>query len=62
MPENIVSKLRGKIPYEWKLAIISAFFIGLLTHLYIFLHRLPNHDGLLNIYSSQAKVTSGRFF
>ncbi|QCR31460.1 glucosyltransferase domain-containing protein [Lysinibacillus sp. SGAir0095] len=62
MPENIGSKLRGKIQYEWKLAIISAFIIGLLTHLYIFLHRLPNHDGLLNIYSSQAKVSSGRFF
>lgn len=62
MRKNGGSTLQERIPYEWKLAFYSALIIGLLTHLYIFVHRFPNHDGLLNIYSSQAKVTSGRFF
>lgn len=62
MPEHFFSKLKEKIPFEWKLAFFSSIIIGLLAHFYIFLNRLPNHDGLLNIYSSQAKVTSGRFF
>ncbi|PYF07580.1 glucosyltransferase domain-containing protein [Ureibacillus chungkukjangi] len=61
MPENIL-KIKEKIPYEWKLAFCTSVIIGLLTHIYVFTNRLPNHDGLLNIYGSQAKVTSGRFF
>ncbi|HWK23752.1 MAG TPA: glucosyltransferase domain-containing protein [Ureibacillus sp.] len=62
MPENLITYIRNKLQSEWKLAFCSAFIIGLLTHMYVFTKRLPNHDGLINIYSSQAKVTSGRFF
>ncbi len=62
MQKNDVSTIKDSILYEWRLAFFSTVIIGLLTHLYIFLHRLPNPDGLLNIYSSQAKETSGRFF
>ncbi|MCM3389130.1 glucosyltransferase domain-containing protein [Ureibacillus chungkukjangi] len=62
MPEEILGKLRNKVKSEWLLAFSSAMIIGLLTHLYIFTHRFPNHDGLHNFYSTQAMVTSGRFF
>lgn len=62
MPEHFIGKLKLSIKPEWRLAFISTFVIGLLAHLYVFTNRLPNHDGMYNIYSSQAKVTSGRFF
>jgi hypothetical protein len=47
---------------EWKLAFYSAIVIGFLTHMYVFTNMLPNHDGLLNIYSAQLKFSLGRFF
>lgn len=62
MPENFLKNLYNKLKYEWKLAFCSAFVIGILTHIYIFVNRYPNHDGLLNLHSDQAMVTSGRFF
>lgn len=62
MPEKMIEKLKSSIKPQWKLAFMSTFIIGLLAHLYVFTNRLPNHDGMYNIYSSQAKVTSGRFF
>ncbi|CAM5191860.1 hypothetical protein UACE39S_00774 [Ureibacillus acetophenoni] len=62
MPETIFTKLKNNIPIKYRLAFIYAIIIGLMTHMYVFMNRLPNHDGLINIYSSQAKVTSGRFF
>ncbi|PYF07581.1 glucosyltransferase domain-containing protein [Ureibacillus chungkukjangi] len=62
MPEELLVKLKAKVNPEWKLAFLSTLIIGLLTHFYIFVHRYPNHDGLHNLYSTQAMVTSGRFF
>ncbi|MHA6261074.1 glucosyltransferase domain-containing protein [Sporosarcina sp. CAU 1771] len=62
MPDNLVERAKTYITPQWRLAFISTFVIGLLTHFYVFVNRLPNHDGMYNIYSSQAKVTSGRFF
>lgn len=62
MPEHFFKNVFSKIKYEWKLAFCSAFVIGILTHIYVFVNRFPNHDGLLNIHSKQAMVTSGRFF
>ena len=62
MPEHFLINLRNNIKPEWKLAFFSAIIIGFLTHAYVFLNRLPNHDGMTNIYNTQAKVVSGRFF
>lgn len=62
MPEEIFSKLREITKKEWKIAFISAVIIGFLTHMFVFTHMLPNHDALINIYSPQNKMTSGRFF
>lgn len=62
MPEQLFSLLKSKIKTEWRYAFFSAIIIGLITHLFVFTNRLPNHDSLYNIYNSQAKVKSGRFF
>ncbi|QBK25504.1 glucosyltransferase domain-containing protein [Ureibacillus thermophilus] len=62
MPEQVLKSLKEKIQPEWVLAFFSAVMIGFLAHAYVFLHRLPNHDGIINIYNTQAKVKSGRFF
>jgi len=62
MPEELLKIIKSKVKPEWKLAFFSTLLIGLLTHFYVFMHRYPNHDGLHNLYSSQAMVTSGRFF
>lgn len=58
----IVQLYNNKIKREWKIAFYSAFFIGLVTHIYKFSNLLPNHDSLYNFYSSQNMVASGRWF
>lgn len=62
MADHFFNKMKESIQPNWWTAFISTFVIGLCTHFYVFTNRLPNHDGMYNIYSSQAKVTSGRFF
>lgn len=62
MPEQLIEKLKTKIKPQWKTAFFSSIIIGFLTHMYIFTNSLPNHDGLLNIYSAQMKFGLGRFF
>ncbi|WP_033542707.1 glucosyltransferase domain-containing protein [Planococcus sp. CAU13] len=62
MPEQFLENFKKKMRSEWKIAFFAAFLIGLLTHLYIFTQYTPNHDGLINIYNSQLKFKSGRFF
>lgn len=62
MPEEFFSKCKLMIKKEWKIAFFSAVVIGFLTHMYVFTNMLPNHDGLINIYNTQLKFKSGRFF
>lgn len=62
MPEQLFNKIKQNIKPEWRFTFFSAVIIGLLTHLFVFTNRLPNHDSLHNIYNTQAKVKSGRFF
>ncbi|MBU8881129.1 glucosyltransferase domain-containing protein [Bacillus sp. FJAT-29790] len=62
MPEDFFRKWKMMIKKEWKIAFISAAIIGFLTHMYVFTNMLPNHDSLINIYNTQLKFKSGRFF
>ena len=55
MPELFLKNVWANVNKEWKIAWISTFVIGLLTHLYVMTNTLPNHDGLVNIYNSQMK-------
>ena len=62
MGSEILVFYREKLKKEWKLAVYSAFVMGLLVHLYKFTNLLPNADSLYNFYSSQNMVASGRWF
>lgn len=62
MPEELLESLKTKLKRSWKIAFISTLIIGFITHMYVFTNMLPNHDGLINIYNTQLKFKSGRFF
>lgn len=62
MPEHFLESLRQKIKPSHRYTFFGTLLIGFLAHAYMFLNRFPNHDSLHNIYSTQAKVSSGRFF
>lgn len=62
MGSELLKIYREKVKNTWKTAFFSAFFIGLLVHLYRFTNLLPNHDSLYNFYSTQNMVASGRWF
>lgn len=55
-------KWTSKIKKEYKVAFLSAFFIGLLIHMPVMLSDIPNHDGLSSLYFDQNMITSGRWF
>lgn len=54
--------LREKIKPEWKAAFVACFLVGLLAHMPVLLSDIPNHDGLVYMYSAQNIVVSGRWF
>lgn len=62
MGSGILAFYNEKIRKTWKLAFFSAFFLGLLVHIYKFTNLLPNADALYNFYSSQNMAASGRWF
>lgn len=62
MGTGLLKFCHERIKKTWKLAFLSAVFIGLLVHIYKFTNVLPNWDALHNFYSSQNMVASGRWF
>lgn len=62
MGTNILELYKKRCKYEWKVAFISTFLIGLLTHIYKFTNTLLNHDSLYSFYHDQNIVQSGRWF
>ena len=62
MGSEVLAFYNKNIKKSWKTAFYSAFFIGLLVHIYKFTNLLPNHDSLYNFYSTQNMVASGRWF
>ena len=61
MGSELLTFYHEKLKKSWKLAFFSAFWIGLLVHIYKFTNLLPNHDSLYNFYSSQNMTASGRW-
>lgn len=51
----------NRIKSSWKLAFFSAFGIGVLVHLFKLVNVLPFWDSLMNHYSSQDMIASGRW-
>lgn len=62
MGEGLFNWYHNKVKKEWKLAFLSAFFIGFFIHMFRFVSVMPNHDELFNQYNSQNMVGSGRWF
>lgn len=62
MGAGLLAFYRDRLKRPWKTAFFSAFLIGLLVHLYKFTNTLYIRDSLLNDYTSQNVVGSGRWF
>ena len=58
---GILEFLRQKVTKQQKTAFIGTFCFGLLIHLYIFSNYLPNRDAVLNFYTDQNMLISGRW-
>ena len=56
-PKKIISK----ISKEFRLAFLSACFIGVIIHLYAFSNLLINHDGIVSLWSENEHLASGRW-
>ncbi len=61
-PTELFQKIGNKIRWEWKVAFLAAFVIGLLVHMPVLASDIPNHDGLDSLYFNQNMITSGRWF
>ena len=61
-PMEAIEQLKNKWGKRGSLAFVSAFLLGLLTHLPVMLSDIPNHDGLASMYFDQNMITSGRWF
>ena len=58
---GILEFLRQKVTKQQKTAFIGTFCFGLLIHLYMFSNYLPNRDAVLNFYTDQNMLISGRW-
>ncbi len=47
---------------EYMVPFFSAVFIGIFTHIFLFVNKFPNADAMTNFYFDQNMVTSGRWF
>ena len=57
--EKLIAKLKEE---QYKTPFVSAFVIGLITHLFMIVNKFPNVDSMTNFYFDQNMVTSGRWF
>ncbi len=62
LPEQVFSTWRQKITKQDIYTFVTAVVVGLLTHMRIFVHDIPNHDGMSSIFFDQNMITSGRWF
>lgn len=62
MIDTQIKSILNRIKPQWKAAFISAFVIGILTHMYVMTNNLMTPDGTWNIYSDQDMIYLGRQF
>jgi len=62
LPDIFIKNQLQKISYSSKLAFFSAFIFGFLTHIFMFVNKLPNGDDLESMYRNYSMITSGRWF
>ena len=61
-PYGVLHIIKNSIKSEWKIAFLTALIVGIVTHLFFITKIIPNHDGLLALYSSQDATFLGRWF
>ena len=61
-PERVLTKLWWRIGANSRLAFCSALILGFVTHIYMFVNKLPNGDDLESAYRDYAMTASGRWF
>lgn len=61
MGMTIIQFFHKRIKSTWKTAFLSAFFVGLATHLFKFTNTLLTHDSLYFVYSKMNSLSSGRW-
>lgn len=61
---NHLTNRWNQLERRYKVAFIGTFIIGILTHMYMFTNKLPNHDYPYNIHGNQFvwPLTLGRWF
>ncbi len=47
---------------EYAYPFFAALIVGFLTHMFVFVNKLPNADAMSNFYFDQNMITSGRWF
>lgn len=60
-PYNCASGLWRRIPGYIRLTFASAVVLGLVTHLYMFTNKLPNHDDIGHLFIADYGTPSGRW-
>ena len=60
-PEQALTALRDRIPAYIRWTFLMAVVLGLITHLYIFANKLPNHDDVGHLFSASYGTQSGRW-
>lgn len=61
-PDAYLKNQFQKISRPCRLAFFSALLFGFLTHLFMFVNKLPNGDDLESVYRNYSMITSGRWF
>lgn len=61
-PEKVLPDLVRRIDSRYWLAFGAAFVLGLITHIYMFVNKLPNGDDLESMYRNYDMTSSGRWF
>ena len=60
--EQKAGELLGRITKSEKAMFLSAFFGGIIAHLYAYTNTIPNFDGISRMYDEQQMTISGRWF
>ena len=61
-PADAYRSFKARIPRECAAAFATALVCGILTHLYLLVNKLPNHDDILALFFKNDMLISGRWF
>ena len=61
-PAAAINSIWKRIPFNVKVAFLSAFTIGLITHAFMLTNMLPNHDEIAQLVGNPDHNFAGRWF